>query len=62
MVVVSKFVNPMLPGLEIALLEEAFQRSRQMNHGKVSACLLTQFQPGKITSSVLAQHSALTHL
>ena len=33
-----------LPGLDIALLEEAFRRSRQMNHGKVSAWLLSQFQ------------------
>lgn len=31
-------------GLEIALLEEALGRSRQMNHGKVSAWLLSQFQ------------------
>lgn len=36
--------SQVLPGLEIALLEEAFQRSRQMNHGKVSAWLLSQFQ------------------
>jgi Uma2 family endonuclease len=28
--------SQVLPGLDIALLEEAFQRSRQMNHGKVS--------------------------
>lgn len=33
-----------LPGLEIALLEEALRRSRQMNHGKVSAWLLSQWQ------------------
>lgn len=33
-----------LPGLEIALLEEAFRRSREMNHGKVSAWLMSQFQ------------------
>lgn len=33
-----------LPGLEIALLEEAFQRTRQMNHGKVGAWLLARFQ------------------
>jgi Uma2 family endonuclease len=33
-----------LPGLEIAVLEEAFRRSRQMNHGKVSAWLMAQFQ------------------
>jgi Uma2 family endonuclease len=33
-----------LPGLPIALLLEALKRSRQMNHGKVSAWLLAQFQ------------------
>ncbi|MEP0915719.1 Uma2 family endonuclease [Leptolyngbya sp. DQ-M1] len=33
-----------LPGLEIAVLEEAFRRSREMNHGKVSAWLMNQFQ------------------
>ncbi len=32
-----------LPGLKIAVLEEAFRRSREMNHGKVSAWLLSQF-------------------
>ncbi|MBW4550360.1 MAG: Uma2 family endonuclease [Aphanocapsa sp. GSE-SYN-MK-11-07L] len=31
-----------LPGLDIALLEEAFQRSRQMNHGKVSSWFMAQ--------------------
>ncbi|WP_013320702.1 Uma2 family endonuclease [Gloeothece verrucosa] len=31
-------------GLEIGLLEEALRRSREMNHGKVSAWLLSQFQ------------------
>ena len=36
--------SQVLPGLEIALLEEAFRRSRQMNHGKVTAWLLAQFQ------------------
>ncbi len=36
--------SQVLPGLDIALLEEAFRRSRQMNHGKVSAWLLSQFQ------------------
>lgn len=36
--------SQVLPGLEIAILEEAFRRSRQMNHGKVSAWLLSQFQ------------------
>ncbi|BAU14961.1 hypothetical protein LEP3755_55170 [Leptolyngbya sp. NIES-3755] len=35
-----------LPGLEIAVLEEAFRRSREMNHGKVSAWLMNQFQAG----------------
>jgi Uma2 family endonuclease len=33
-----------LAGLDIALLEAAFSRSRQMNHGKVSAWLLSQWQ------------------
>jgi Uma2 family endonuclease len=33
-----------LSDLEIALLEAALQRSRQMNHGKVSAWLLSQLQ------------------
>ena len=36
--------SQVFPGLDIALLEEAFRRSRQMNHGKVSAWLLAQFQ------------------
>jgi Uma2 family endonuclease len=36
--------SQVLPGLDIAVLEEAFRRSRQMNHGKVSAWLLSQFQ------------------
>ena len=36
--------SQVLPGLEMAVLEEAFRRSRQMNHGKVSAWLLSQFQ------------------
>lgn len=35
-----------LPGLEISLLEEAFRRSREMNHGKVSVWLMNQFQAG----------------
>lgn len=30
--------------LAISLLEEAFHRTRQINHGKVSAWLLSQFQ------------------
>jgi Uma2 family endonuclease len=37
--------SQVLTGLDIGLLQEALQRSRQMNHGKVSAWLLTQFQP-----------------
>lgn len=36
--------SQVLPGLAIALLEEALRRSRQTNHGKVSAWLLSQFQ------------------
>jgi Uma2 family endonuclease len=36
--------SQVLPGLDISVLEEALQRTRQMNHGKVSAWLLTQFQ------------------
>jgi len=36
--------SQVLPGLAISLLEEAFRRTRQMNHGKVSAWLLSQFQ------------------
>ena len=36
--------SQILPGLAISLLEEAFRRTRQMNHGKVSAWLLSQFQ------------------
>lgn len=39
--------SQVLAGLEISLLEEALRRSRQMNHGKVSAWLLEQFQTGK---------------
>lgn len=38
--------SQVLPGLEIAVLEEAFRRSREMNHGKVSAWLMNQFQSG----------------
>lgn len=34
--------SQVLPGLAISLLEEAFRRTRQMNHGKVSAWLLSQ--------------------
>jgi Uma2 family endonuclease len=40
------YQSQVLPGLEIALLEEAFRRSRQMNHGKVSTWLLAQLQQG----------------
>lgn len=36
--------SQVLPGLAITLLEEAFRRTRQLNHGKVSAWLLSQFQ------------------
>lgn len=36
--------SQVLAGLDIAILEEAFRLSRQMNHGKVSAWLLKQFQ------------------
>lgn len=36
--------SQVLPSLAISLLEEAFRRTRQMNHGKVSAWLLSQFQ------------------
>ncbi len=36
--------SQVLPGLEIALLEEALGRSRQTNHGKVSAWLMAQLQ------------------
>jgi Uma2 family endonuclease len=36
--------SQVLPGLAISLLEEALRRTRQMNHGKVGAWLLSQFQ------------------
>jgi Uma2 family endonuclease len=36
--------SQVLPGLEMALLEEAFRRCRQTNHSKVSAWLLNQWQ------------------
>jgi hypothetical protein len=36
--------SQVLLGLAISLLEEAFRRTRQLNHGKVSAWLLSQFQ------------------
>jgi hypothetical protein len=34
-------------------LEEAFRRSRQMNHGKVSAWLLSQFQSWALAPFIL---------
>lgn len=37
-------VSNVLPGLTISLLNEVLQRSRQSNHGQVSAWLLAQFQ------------------
>ncbi len=37
-------VSQLLPGLEIAILEEALQRSRQTNQAEIGAWLLTQFQ------------------
>jgi hypothetical protein len=36
--------SQVLPGLGIALLEEALRRSRTSNHGKVCTWLLTQWQ------------------
>ena len=36
--------SQVLPGLAISLLEEALQRTRQMNQGQVCAWLLAQFQ------------------
>jgi len=36
--------SQVLPGLQIAVLEEALRRSRQMNHGRVSAWLSSQFR------------------
>lgn len=36
--------SQVLPGLSISLLNEALRRTRQMNHGQVSAWLLAQFQ------------------
>jgi Uma2 family endonuclease len=38
------FHSQVLAGLEISLLEVALRRSREMNHGKVSAWLLSQWQ------------------
>jgi Uma2 family endonuclease len=37
-------VSKVLPGLTISLLNEALRRSRQSNHGQVSAWLLAEFQ------------------
>jgi Uma2 family endonuclease len=37
-------VSGVLPNLQISLLNEALLRTRQTNHGQVSAWLLTQFQ------------------
>ncbi|MFN6479616.1 Uma2 family endonuclease [Nostoc sp. DedQUE07] len=36
--------SQVLPGLIIAILEEALRRSREMNQSEVGACLLSQFQ------------------
>ncbi len=36
--------SQVLPSLEIAILAEAFRRSRAMNHGKVATWLNAQFQ------------------
>ena len=38
------YQSQVLVGLDMALLEEVLQRSRQMNHGKVSTWLLSQLQ------------------
>ena len=40
-------VSQVLPGLEVAILEEALQLSRQTNQAEVGAWLLTQFQHSK---------------
>jgi Uma2 family endonuclease len=37
-------VSQVLPKLEVAVLEEALQRSRQTNQAEVGAWLLSQFQ------------------
>ena len=42
--------SQVLPGLAISLSEEAFGRTRQMNHGKVSAWLLSQFKQQTLRS------------
>jgi Uma2 family endonuclease len=36
--------SQVLPGLAISLLEEALRRTREMNHGRVGAWLLSEFQ------------------
>jgi Uma2 family endonuclease len=36
--------SQVLVGLDFSLLQQAFQKTRQMNHGKVSAWLLQKFQ------------------
>jgi len=36
--------SQMLPGLDISMLEEAFRRSRQVNHSQVVSWLLSEFQ------------------
>ncbi|BAY83375.1 hypothetical protein NIES267_28630 [Calothrix parasitica NIES-267] len=36
--------SQMLPGLDILMLEEAFRRSRKMNHSQVVSWLLSEFQ------------------
>ncbi|KAB8334671.1 Uma2 family endonuclease [Scytonema tolypothrichoides VB-61278] len=38
------YQSQVLPGLAISLLEDAFRRTREMNHSKVGAWLLSQFQ------------------
>ena len=37
-------ISQVLPGLDVAILEEALQRSRQANQAEVGAWLLSQFQ------------------
>lgn len=36
--------SQVLPGLAISLLQDGFRRTREMNHGRVGAWLLSQFQ------------------
>lgn len=36
--------SQILPGLNISIFEEAFRRSRQMNHSQVITWLLSEFQ------------------